>query len=245
MGRVLRRSGVGEAVVETCLAVLGDPQAKRTKEIEDALGKVHAAWAGRPDLEIRAAQAFPLTCRDGGAEPRVRAAYERYLARPPSDLPRRFGGSGLPKALPTRNWVCFYLARTLGNLGSKASAEALMAVLEKCPAKAASGRPDPMGPACLFIHNDLTPCYRAAAASALGRLGDRRAVPVLVKVIANLDNAPDTRHAAAVALGRLAEESDLGRPAPGGGLSGGLHAAGPAGRRRGPGKGPAAEVTRR
>jgi HEAT repeat protein len=60
----------------------------------------------------------------------------------------------------------------------------------------------------LFLHNDLTPCWRAAVAWALGRIGDRRAVPVLMAVVANLDNAPDTRHTAAEALGRLADPAD-------------------------------------
>ena len=44
-----------------------------------------------------------------------------------------------------------------------------------------------------------------AVAWALGRTGDPRAVPVLLKTIANLDNAVDTRHAAAVALRELAD----------------------------------------
>ena len=57
----------------------------------------------------------------------------------------------------------------------------------------------------LFLHNDLTPCWRAASAWALGRIGDRRAAPALLKGIANLANAPDTRHAAAEALGAIAD----------------------------------------
>jgi HEAT repeat protein len=75
-------------------------------------------------------------------------------------------------------------------------------------AEAASGRPDPLGPGVLFLHNDLTPCWRAAAAWALGRIGSPDASPALLRVIANLENATDTRYAAAVALGRLAKPSD-------------------------------------
>ena len=56
---------------------------------------------------------------------------------------------------------------------------------------------------------DLTPCWRAAVAWALGRIGDPRAAPVLLKVVADLDNATDTRHAAAEALGRIADPSSL------------------------------------
>ena len=35
------------AVVETCLAILGDPDAKRDKEIEQAIGNVIRCWGGQ------------------------------------------------------------------------------------------------------------------------------------------------------------------------------------------------------
>jgi HEAT repeats len=85
----------------------------------------------------------------------------------------------------------------------------LIAVLEQDQREAASGRPDPCEPGVLFLHNELTPCYRAAAAWALGRIGDRRAAPVLLAVIGDLDNAPDTRHAAAEALERLGDPANV------------------------------------
>ena len=81
--------------------------------------------------------------------------------------------------------------------------------MEPTRAEAAAGRPDPLGPGVLFLHNDLTPCWRAAVAWALGRIGDRRAVPTLLAVVGNLDNATDTRHAAAQALGRIADPRNL------------------------------------
>ena len=40
-------------------------------------------------------------------------------------------------------------------------------------------------------------------------LGDPRTVPVLLNIVSDLDNAPDTRHAAAVALGRIADAEAL------------------------------------
>jgi HEAT repeat protein len=61
----------------------------------------------------------------------------------------------------------------------------------------------------MFLHNDLTPCWRAAVAWALGRIGDRRAVPVLLHIVSDLGNATDTRHAAAEALGRIADPDSL------------------------------------
>jgi hypothetical protein len=191
--------------VETCLAILGDPDAARNKEIEDAIGTVHRCWAGHPDSENRAAQILSLACRSAEYEPRIRAAFDRYRARP-TEIPRVFD-QGIPVVLklPAKHWVCFYLARALGNLADPQSAVPLIAVLEQEPAEAASGYPDPLGPGVLFLHNDLTPCWRAAVAWALGRIGDRRAVPVLLKTVGNLENATDTRHAAAEALGHIAD----------------------------------------
>jgi HEAT repeat protein len=208
VGRIIRRSGAEGTIVETCLAILGEPGAKRTKEIEDAIAKTYAAWAGKPDPENRAAQLLSAVCRDRKFEPRIRAALDRYRALPPSDIPRTMN-TALPRVLPVKNWVCFFLARTLGNLADPQSVDALVAVLEKEPTEAANGYPDPVEPAVLFLHNGLTPCYRAAAAWALGRIGDRRAAPMLLKVVGNLENALDTRHAAAEALGRLADPGSV------------------------------------
>ena len=109
------------------------------------------------------------------------------------------------QALPAKHWVCFYLARSLGNLALPASIDTLIVSLRDEPAEAATGSPDPLGPGVLFLHNDLTPCWRAAAAWALGRIGDRRAVPVLLDVVGNMENATDTRYSAAEALGRIAD----------------------------------------
>lgn len=209
VGRVLRRAGAEARVVETCLAILGDPGAARDPEVAQAIAATHQAWAGKPDSENRAAQVLGLVCRERRFEPRIRAAYDRYRALPTS-IPRVFD-TGIPVvlALPAKHWVCFFLARALGNLAEPASADSLLAALEQSPTEAALGRPDPLGPGVLFLHNDLTPCWRAATAWALGRIGDARAVPVLLGIVRDLDNAPDTRHAAAEALGRLVDTADL------------------------------------
>jgi HEAT repeat protein len=208
-GRVIRRARAEAAVVETCLALLGDPQATRAKDIEQALSAVHGAWGGKPDPQNRAAQILSLTCRDREYEPRIRAAFDRYREKDVA-IPRVFD-TGIPvvNALPAKHWVCFFLARALGNLACPQSADALLAALAQSPPEAASGHPDPLGPGVLFLHNDLTPCWRAAVAWALGRIGDRRATGVLLKVIGNLDNATDTRHAAAEALERLADPASM------------------------------------
>ena len=208
-GRVIRRQGAGPAVVETCLAILGDPDAKPNKEIQEALSTTIRCWGGHPGPENRAAQILSLVCRDARYEPRIRAAFERYRAKS-TDIKRVFD-TGIPivDALPIKHWVCFYLARTMGNLKDPQSVASLIASLEHQPTEAAQGRPDPLGPGVIFLHNDLTPCWRAAAAWALGQIGDRRAVPALLATVGNLENAPDTRHAAAEALGQIADPSSL------------------------------------
>jgi HEAT repeat protein len=204
VGRVLRRQGAEARVSEACLSVLGDLKAKRDNEVEAALGAVHGAWAGTPDIMNRAAQILSLVCRDRTYVPRIQDAFTRYAAQS-NDIPRVFN-KGIPVMvkLPTRHWVCFYLGRTLGTLGDKRSVDTLIAALAT-PSEFADGSPDPLGPGILFLHNDLTPCWRAAAAWALGRIGDARATPSLLKVVGDFSNAPDTRHAAAVALGRIAD----------------------------------------
>jgi HEAT repeat protein len=205
VGRVIRRNGAEADVVETCLALLGDTQARRDPEIETAISTIHRCWAGHPDAENRAAQILSLVCRDAEYEPRIRAAFERYRAKP-NDIPRVFD-TGIPVvlALPAKHWVCFYLARALGNLADPQSTDTLIAALRDEPTEAATGHPDPLGPGVLFLHNDLTPCWRAAVAWALGRIGDRRAVPVLLSVVGDMDNATDTRYSAAEALGRIGD----------------------------------------
>jgi HEAT repeat protein len=203
VGRVIRRNGAEGTVVETCLAMLGDGRATLDRDVQQAISTTYQAWGGKPDPENRAAHILSLVCRDRSYEPRIRAALDRYRAKPAGDFVRAFGGGGLPRSLPVKHWVCFFLARSLGNLADPRSLDSLLAVLQECPKEASSGRPDPSDAAVLFLHNELTPCYRAAAAWALGRIGQRRATPALLAVVSDLDNAIDTRYAAAEALQRL------------------------------------------
>jgi HEAT repeat protein len=209
-GRVIRRSGRGEAMVNACLHLLGDPSATSPDvEMIAALKDVHAAWGGRPGGEIRAAQILSLLARDPALTPRVLSAFQRYRDRE-NAIPRVYA-KGIPvvEELPLRHWVCFYLARTLGQLGDSSAVGELTGALADPLAEGATGYPDPLGPGVLFLHDDLTPCWRAAAAWALGRIGSPKAKPALLGVLDNLKNAPDTRNAAARALGQLADASDL------------------------------------
>ncbi len=61
------------------------------------------------------------------------------------------------------------------------------------------------------MHNDLTPCWRAATAGALGRIGDPRALPALLKTVADLRNATATRYAAAEAPARMTDAGTLAK----------------------------------
>ncbi len=209
IGRVIRRHSAEAIVVETCLAILGDTAASRDATFEQAISTTHRCWGGHPGPEIRAAQVLSLVCRNAVYAPRVLAALERYRAEP-VEIERVFD-KGIPVVLelPRKHWVCFYLARALGNLADPRIAGPLAAILEQSPPEAADGHPDPLGPGVLFLHNDLTPCWRAAIAWALGEIGDRRAVPGLLAIVSDLRNAPDTRHTAAEALGKIADPATL------------------------------------
>ena len=206
VGRVILRSGCGDELIETCLALLGDSQAKSVEDLKQAVSTTFGAWAGTPAPDNRAAHVLSLACRDQKYEPQVRAAYERYRAKPEDEIKRPLGN---PSWIPQRHWVLFYLGRTLGNLGDPRSIDTLVASLAPELNEARHGRPDPSEPNIHFLQLEYTPCWRAAAAWALGQIGDRRAVPALLDVIRNLENATDTRHAAAEALGNIADPTSL------------------------------------
>jgi HEAT repeat protein len=206
VGRVALRTGRGDELIETCLALLGDPEAAAVDDLKQAVSTTHGAWAGKPAPDNRAAHVLSFACRDQKYEPRLRAAYERYRAKPEDPINRPLGN---PSWIPQRHWVLFYLGRALGNLGDPRSVDTLLASLSHDLNEARHGRPDPSEPNIHFLQLEYTPCWRAAAAWALGQIGDRRAVPTLLEVVANLDNATDTRHAAAEALGQIHDPSSV------------------------------------
>jgi HEAT repeat protein len=75
--------------------------------------------------------------------------------------------------------------------------------------EARHGRPDPSEPNIHFLQLEYTPCWRATAAWALGKIGECRTVPTLLSVAGDLNNATDVRHAAAEALAAIADPSAL------------------------------------
>jgi HEAT repeat protein len=206
VGRLIRRSGRADDAVETCLAVLGDADSNGKAEFKAAVTNTHPAWAGHPGPQNRAAQLLSLVCRDKAKESQVRAAFARFRDLPEEPVKRTLGN---PDWTPVRHWVLFYLARTLGQLGDSASVETLTAVLSDNLNEARHGRPDPSQPEIHYLQLDYTPCWRASAAWALGQIGDRAAVPVLLGALRNMDNAIDVRHAAAKALGQIADPASL------------------------------------
>ena len=210
VGRVIRRSGRGDELIRTCLALLGDPEAAASEDLQQALSSAFNAWAGRPNAESRAAQLLSAICRDLRDAPAVRAAYERYRAKPEERFERALNNPPVFQVeLAHRHWVLLFLGRTLGNLGDRSAVDTLLASLAPERNEARHGRPDPAEPNIHLLQLDATPCWRAAAAWALGHIGDRRTIPTLLEVVSNLDNAVDTRYAAAEALGRLADSDSI------------------------------------
>ncbi len=210
VGRLIQRSGRGDEVIASCLALLGDSRSQAIPEIQEALEVSFNAWAGKPSPENRAAQILSAVCRDRSHSSAVQAAYGRYLAAPEELPDRRLGAEPHFKVhMPQRNWVLFFLGRTLGNLGDPTAVDSLIASLAPELNEARHGRPNPADPNVHLLQLEPTPCWRAAAAWALGRIGDPRATGTLLDVVANMDNATDTRHAAAGALAGTARQEHL------------------------------------
>ncbi len=190
--RLIHRSGMSPAVLETCLAVLGEANAKGVPDLKKAVTKSPPAVSVRPlSPESRAAQLLSVVCLRPEDAARVRAALTRYRSQSPSRK---------------RSWVCFFLARALGKLRDEASVAELRAALDDDPTEFSFGVPNPPN---VFIHNAMTPAYRAAAADALGRIGAKASVPSLLAAVKDFDNAMEVRQAAASALVRLGDKSLL------------------------------------
>ena len=192
VARVVERSGLMPAVLETCLAVLGDASARLSPEMKAGVtASPPAPSVGGLSPEARAAQIASVVALDGRYAERLRAAFDAWRARPPGR---------------ERSWACFFMARALGKMRERSSVDSLIAALEKDPMEASFGYENPPN---TFIWKAMTPFYRAGAAYALGEIGDPKAVPCLIRTVANFDNALDVRHAAARALGMVADRASL------------------------------------
>jgi HEAT repeat protein len=191
--RVLQRSGHAPAVIETCLSVLGDEAARPIEALKSpASASPHAERHIRKlTPQARAAQTLSVVCLDTRYAERIRQALTRFRKMPASE---------------NRSWTYFFLARTLGNLRDPASAELLVDVILNDPSEASLGRNTPP---THIIHKAMRPFHRAAAAWSLGEIGDKRAVPALLKVVQSLQNAASVRQQAAIALGKIRDPGCL------------------------------------
>jgi len=186
--RVLARSGRAAELVETCLAVLGDPSARGSQDLVAAVGaSPHAERHIRPHTpRARAAQILSVVAADPAVAARIRARVAEELAKP---------------AAEERSWVAFMLLRTLGRLRDAGSAEFVRGVLADGPTEVSLGTNPPPNHWALKA---MRPYPRAAAAWLLGEIGDAASAPALTAALENMDNAPAVREAAAIALGRVA-----------------------------------------
>jgi len=192
--KVIARAGKTDAVVEACLAVLVGGSATNVP-YADSVGKSphYEKHIRRHSPEARAAQVLSIICTSTRYADRIRAILETQRAAEPSE---------------TRSWCCFMLTRLLGRLRDAGSTDLLLDMLQSDPTEAQLGLNPP--PAHI-IYGGWRPFYRPAAAWALGELRDARAVPVLLGVVENLDNASSTREQAARSLGRIGDASCLER----------------------------------
>jgi hypothetical protein len=197
VGRVIERSGRMEDVVEACLAVLDEQEAAGANQADPQLKEAVSAaphnegHIRRHSAQARAAQVLSVVCTDVEYADRIRAVLEKYRADGPSE---------------TRSWCCFMLTRSLGRLGDPGSIDLLIEMLKNDPTEASLGlNPPPTH----IIYKAWRPFYRPAAAWSLGELKAQQAVPVLMEVVQDLDNASSTREQAAIALGKIADKSIL------------------------------------
>jgi len=192
--RVVQRTGRTSEVMETALSVLGDKSAKAVGELKAAVTASPPARSTKPlSPEPRAAQIASVVCVGPRYAARLRAALNRYRASRPSRK---------------RSWTCFFLTRALAKLRDKGSVATLLDVISKDPTEASQGlNPPPTH----ILYKAMKPFHRAAAAHALGEIGDARAVPGLIKLVIDFDNAPSVRRRAAEALGKIGDTASLPR----------------------------------
>ncbi len=219
VSRVAQRSGLTPALLETCLGVLGDTDArsadtlcadltayplphgadKRGKSLDDLFKIARGGLTFLPYTpEMRAAQMISVLALDTRLARRIVATFERHRRE-------QISADDNFKAARNRAWICFYLARALGKIQAREALPVLLASLEQ-DTEAKLGYTSAPSP---FTFKQITPFHRAAVAYSLGQIGDPRATAPLMKSVANFDNALDVRHSAARALAKLCGPADL------------------------------------
>lgn len=192
IARLIQRSGRADAVVETCLDVLGDPNAKPDEALRHACTfSPPAVSTGVLSAESRAAHLLSVVARRPKWSDRVRETLTRYRQKEPGRV---------------RSWVGFMLLRTLGTLEDPQSMSLCRRILDEEVPEMVRDVPEPPN---VFLHNVMTPSYRAAAAWVLGKIGDPQSAPTLLRAVATHENTMEVKQAAAVALGELGDPSLL------------------------------------
>ncbi len=188
-GRVLWRSGVAQRYIDEALDVLECKPATDPALREAVTASPPAVSTGPLEPTSRAAQTIMVLAWDTKDEPRkkrIREAFEKFR---------------IQEASRERSWVCFMLARAIGRLDDQEATPYLVAALTDEKKEFDFGSAPPPN---IFLNEAMTPVHRAAAASALGRLGDSKSVPILLGVVKDFDNMMDVRDAAAEAIGVIA-----------------------------------------
>ncbi len=170
---LLELAGMRRAAVEAAMAEFGRPADVPEGAGSEALAKL----AGRTKARVPYAAAWlPALC-DAGDAPRLTALLEHK-----------------------DGWVRINAAKTLRVLGAREAAGRLAELL------AASKPEGAYGYCKTFVKDEYAapaPHWREAYARALGALGDRTHVPLLVKLLEDELNVLEVRYAAAMALDEL------------------------------------------
>lgn len=180
-----------QRAVEPLSRSLGDPSKHVRQHAAASLGQLRDA---------RAREALSVALDDPSKHVRETAA-EALSRLPDADPTPEDPGLCTPAwlagfAVRAPGWSTEEALRRLDHRDPKLRVEAVAAL-------AAGGDDGAVEPLIRSLEQDGTAQVRAAAADALGRLGDRRAVPALLAAVR--DAAPVTRQMAVRALGRLAD----------------------------------------
>ena len=132
-----------------------------------------------------------IICNDAKYANRIRRVLQKYREAEASE---------------TRAWTCFMLGRCLGRLGDPGSIDLLLDILANDPTEASLGKNPPP---THIVYQAWRPFHRPAAAWSLGELKAEKAVPVLLQILGDYNNAASTREQAAVALGKIGDKSCL------------------------------------
>jgi HEAT repeat protein len=207
LARVVQRSGCLDTVLDTCFAMIGVGKGPLNETFRGML--VSQVTAQRYPQMHGTKTAFTIPQRVGyilfvlgmrGRDaPRYREAFDIHRNR---YFKIRKDHRGLETGACA--WICYYALETLGQIGDPDGFTLLLDALND-PPEAVDGFDTACNPLSLMA---TTPHYRVAAASGLGRLGRREAVPSLLETVGNFDNALEVRHAAAQALVRLCGDRD-------------------------------------